>query len=128
MRYIDKIVLHCSDSDVPTHDNVQTIKEWHLARGFSDIGYHFYIDKRGKIHIGRPIEKSGAHLKGKNKTSVGICNGGKFNFTNRQLTATIKLVRMLKQFLPDASVHGHCEFSKKTCPNYDYKTLIIDKL
>ena len=37
-RRVDRIFLHCSASDVPAHDNVETIRKWHLDRGFDDIG------------------------------------------------------------------------------------------
>jgi len=51
-RRIDRVFLHCSASDVPAHDNVETIRAWHVARGFDDIGYHFLIHKNGDISRG----------------------------------------------------------------------------
>ena len=86
-RLINLIVLHCSDSDHPHHDNVETIRKWHTERGFTgpdgvegtedDIGYHFVITKDGTVHAGRPVEAVGAHVHGHNANSIGICLTGK---------------------------------------------------
>ena len=77
MRKIDRIVVHCS-ATTPTMDiGVGTIRGWHvLERGWSDVGYHFVITRDGEVQTGRPIERSGAHAKGFNKHSVGICYVG----------------------------------------------------
>ena len=128
MRYVDKIIIHCSDSDIESHDNIETIREWHLARGFSDCGYHFYIRKNGVIELGRPIEKAGAHCKGYNRASIGICLGGRHEFTEEQFTACRRIINMIIQFNPKMEIFGHCNFSTKTCPNFDYEKEIIDKL
>ena len=128
MRFIDKFILHCSASDVESHDNIKTIRHWHVdERGWSDVGYHFFIRKDGTLEVGRPIERIGAHAKGVNKTSIGVCLSGDKNFTELQMNATRKLYLMLLQFIPNLTIHGHCEFSTKTCPNFDYKYHIIDK-
>lgn len=65
-RRIDRVFVHCSASDVPEHDSVKTIEEWHLARGFTDIGYHFFIHKNGNVSPGRDIEKTPAAQRGHN--------------------------------------------------------------
>ncbi len=48
----------------------------HLARGFTDIGYHWYITRDGKIHKGRDEAKIGAHTTGQNSHSIGVCYCG----------------------------------------------------
>lgn len=73
MRKINKVILHCSDSDYANHDDIKVIKEWHLARKFNDVGYHYFIRKDGLIQKGRDITIIGAHCKGQNKSSIGIC-------------------------------------------------------
>ena len=42
-------------------------------RGTRDIGYHFVIQRNGEVDEGRPIEQTGAHVKGHNHDSIGIC-------------------------------------------------------
>ena len=71
----NKITIHHSASrDV----SANTIRRWHLKRGFSDIGYHFVIGKNGKLESGRPLTKTGEHVKGKNRRNVGVCLTGNF--------------------------------------------------
>ena len=76
MRKINKIIIHCAATN-PTMDiNAATINEWHLEKGWSGIGYHFFIKRDGQIELGRPLETSGAHTKGNNRNSIGICYNG----------------------------------------------------
>ena len=75
-RKIDKIIVHCSATK-PSHDiDVKEVDKWHKKRGWSGIGYHFFIKRGGQIEIGRSLEKQGAHTKGHNKSSIGICYAG----------------------------------------------------
>jgi len=59
--------------------SVDTIREWHIARGFSDIGYHYVINSWGDRFDGRQQSLIGAHAKGRNHDSIGICLMGNFN-------------------------------------------------
>ena len=142
MRKIEKIVIHCSDSEF---GNASLIREWHTKeRGWQDIGYHYVItngvleycrpyiaERDGAVEEGRPIETTGAHVKGHNKTSIGICLIGKMHFTGKQLydslpTLLCLLIPRYKLTIDD--VYGHTELdSKKTCPNFavgDIRTLL----
>jgi len=114
------IVLHCSDSPHGRGDNAQTIHEWHCARGWDGIGYHFVILEDGKIEAGRPTYWRGSHAKGHNN-KIGICMIGKNDFTFNQFTSQALLVeKLMKEFdIPMHAVIGHSTFSDKTCPNYD---------
>ena len=60
MRKINLIVIHCSDTYARMDIGVNEIRQWHLQRGFNDIGYHYVIRRDGAIEQGRPIEKPGA--------------------------------------------------------------------
>jgi len=133
-RIIDTIIIHCSDSNF---GNVEVIKEWHLKRGFENIGYHFVINnsypdyasyKEGKpkfecdgyIETGRNIKEKGAHVKNHNSRSVGICLIGKREFTGKQKESLKYLVRFLRSIYKINEIKGHCEYNKgKTCPNID---------
>ena len=44
MRKINKIIIHCSATPEQREVSVETIRKWHLQRGFNDIGYHYVID------------------------------------------------------------------------------------
>jgi len=120
MRKLSKMIIHCSDSDIKSHDNVETIREWHKQRGWKDVGYHFFIQKNGTIEKGRPIEVQGAHCAGQNKDSIGICLSGSKEFTNDQFISLGSLLQVLQLEFGDMSVHPHRQFNDtKTCPNFD---------
>ena len=129
MRSIDKIIVHCSATREGQHVTVQQIRQWHLQRNFADIGYHYVIYLDGTVHKGRPLEKAGAHCKGHNAYSIGICYVGgldrqgkpKDTRTAAQKAALLSLIRELRQRFPRASVHGHREFANKACPCFDAK-------
>lgn len=121
LKHIDKIILHCSDSDNPEHDNIATIKQWHLERKFSDCGYHFFIRSTGQIETGRALYKIGAHCIGQNLKSIGICLSGKTNFTEAQFKSAYQLIKgFMDRFnIPKDAVFPHNHFDKKkTCPNF----------
>ena len=123
MRKINRVFIHCSASDNPAHDDVSVIKQWHLARGFNDTGYHYYIKKDGTIQKGRPLSKTPAAQKGHNTGTIAICLGGLDHFTQAQFNALRELCNELdKKF--KVTFHGHREVSNKTCPNFDYRGIV----
>lgn len=125
LRHITKIIVHCSATPEGRDFTVDDIRRWHLEGGFSDIGYHYVVYRDGSVHPGRPEEVVGAHCKGQNSCSIGVCYVGgcaadgktpKDTRTEAQRTALRELVRRLQDKYPGASVHGHYEFAKKDCP------------
>ena len=77
MRTITLIIIHCSATPEGRRLDFETCRRDHIRhRGFTDIGYHFYITRDGEIHRGRPLEKVGAHCKNHNRHSIGICYEG----------------------------------------------------
>lgn len=127
-RKIDKIILHCAATPEGRDVKTETIKSWHVkGNGWSDIGYHFVIELDGAVKNGRPLHRSGAHTKGHNATSIGICYVGgidkdkkpKDTRTEAQRKAMDKLVDDLKMDHPTATIHGHNEFAAKACPSFD---------
>ena len=127
MRKINKIIVHCSDSDYSHHDDISVIRKWHTEeRGWKDVGYHFFIQASGNVQWGRPIEQAGAHVSGQNKDSIGICLHGKQKFTQQQFNSLKSLLfDLIRQFdLTTNDVYGHRDFDRhKTCPNFDVKTV-----
>ena len=127
-RKIDKIIIHCAATPEGRDVKMETIKSWHVkGNGWSDIGYHYVIELDGSVKAGRPLHRSGAHTKGHNATSIGICYVGgidkdkkpKDTRTEAQRKAMDQLVDELKMEHPTASVHGHNEFAAKACPSFD---------
>ena len=132
MRSINKIIIHCSATREGQNIPVSTIREWHMnGRGWSDIGYHFYIDLHGDIYKGRDIAKIGAHCKGQNRNSIGICYCGgveadgktpKDTRTEKQKDSLLAVIRTLKAMYPEATIHSHRDFANKACPSFDATT------
>lgn len=132
MRNINKIIIHCSATPEGRAVTVDTMRNWHKQRGFSDIGYHYVIGLDGSVYNGRNVELSGAHCLGHNRNSIGICYVGgcdknmnpKDTRTAAQEAALVKLIRSLKVRYPSATVHGHNEFAAKACPSFDVQKWI----
>ena len=128
MRKIEKIILHCAATPEGRDVKTETIRSWHMkGNGWSDIGYHFVIELDGTIHNGRPVERSGAHTKGYNSTSIGICYVGgmdknknaKDTRNEAQRKAMDELIDSLREVYKGATIHGHNEFAAKACPSFD---------
>lgn len=130
MRYIDKIIVHCSATPEGRDVSAATIDDWHKQRGWSGIGYHYVVSLDGTIEYGRDINKTGAHVKGQNKGSIGLCYVGgvdsdmnpKDTRTDEQKESLLLLIKTLKKMHPGAEVYGHRDFSTKACPSFDAKT------
>lgn len=127
-RKIKEIIVHCSATPEGKDYSVDTIRKWHLQRGFADIGYHYIIYRDGSIHTGRDESVIGAHCKGHNSNSIGVCYIGgvaadgktpKDTRTTEQKQSLVKLLKELKAKYPQASIHGHRDFSSKACPSFD---------
>lgn len=126
------IVVHCSATR-PTQDiGVKEIRQWHKAKGWSDIGYHLVIRRGGRVEKGRPIDQIGAHVAGHNSDSVGVCMVGgigdktfapESNFTKAQWASLNSVVADLVKKYPKAKVQGHRDFKgvAKACPCFDAK-------
>ena len=131
MRKIDKIIIHCTATPEGRNVSVKEVTQWHKARGFRTIGYHYLIGLDGKVQPGRPVEEVGAHCLGQNSRSIGVCYVGgidsaslkpKDTRTPEQRAALKKLVKELQARFPGSTVHGHCEFAAKACPCFDVAT------
>jgi hypothetical protein len=85
-------VVHHSDSDRATTTK-NDIDNWHRQRGFSQIGYYKVIEGTGKIQKGRPEFVMGAHAKGANLASLGVCVVGDFE-TEYPATSQILIMGM----------------------------------
>lgn len=133
MRDLNRIIFHCAGTRTDQSFSVNTVRKWHTdpkptGRGWSDIGYHYYIDLKGILHKGRPIERKGAHCKGHNDDSIGVCfEGGKNpdgSKWDKPKPTQLETARVLTGYLRSTynkglTIHGHYEFSSKSCPNFD---------
>ena len=126
-RKVTRVFLHCTASDLTKHDSAAAIRKMHLNRGWSDIGYHLFIRKNGKLENGRDLEKTPAAQKGHNTNSIAICLHGlkKDKFTSAQFDTLKNLcLEINRAYDGEISFHGHCEVSSKSCPVFDYRSVL----
>ncbi len=126
MRHINKLVIHCADTPKGVYFDVDDIRKWHtVERGWSDVGYHYIILLDGIIQKGREDATPGAHVKGHNKSSIGICYiggaDGEDTRTTAQKASLVHLISVLRRLYPDSMVMGHRDFKDvtKDCPCFN---------
>jgi hypothetical protein len=127
------VIVHCSDSpdypkDDPKFDSIgaKQINEWHIARGWIGLGYHHVIRQTGVVEVGRPETELGAHCKGHNQGSIGVCIVGKGEPTPEQKDALACLfIDIAKRWkIPVNKWFCHNQFDQnKTCPNASAETV-----
>lgn len=122
----DEIILHHAEAKSAS---VEEVNRWHLERGWTGIGYHFYIRKDGRIYRGRPEWAVGAHAQGHNSRSVGICVEGAYmteTMPKTQFDALVWLVREEMAKYPGAKVLRHRDVNSTDCPgtNYPWEALL----
>ena len=118
---IKLLVIHCSDTQNEKELEASDIHKMHLGFSWDGIGYHKVILRSGEIQNGRPEYWVGAHVKGKNDVSLGVCLIGRNHFTEKQYISLEKVLREWKNKYPNADILGHCDTGQtlKTCPNFN---------
>ena len=122
----DEIILHHAEAKSAS---VEEVNRWHLERGWTGIGYHFYIRKDGKVYRGRPEWAVGAHAQGHNSRAIGICVEGSYmteTMPQAQFDALVALVREEMAKYPGAKVLRHRDVNSTDCPgtNYPWEALL----
>ena len=126
-RPISRVFIHCSASDRPEHDNVATMRDWHKARGWSDVGYHYFIRKDGTLERGRSTELTPAAQAGHNTGTLAVCLHGldKAKFTVAQFSTLSAMCREINTaYDGKITFHGHNEVAAKACPVFDYRAVL----
>lgn len=135
MRLITMIVIHCSATRSNQDYSVQQLYHDHVeVNHWRFIGYHYYIRRNGKVEATRPLARIGAHAKGHNAFSIGICYEGGLDAeghfadtrTPAQKKAMAELIIRLKQQFPTiVQLVGHRDLPgvQKACPCFDATTL-----
>ena len=141
MRTINLIVVHCSATQGNRTLSPEALDLMHRRRGFNGVGYYFYIRKNDSTKTTREIERIGAHTKGHNLNSIGICYEGGLDCHGRpadtrtewQIHSMHVLVLTLLRDYPGCRVCGHRDLSPdlngngeiepeewvKACPCFD---------
>lgn len=146
MRKIDSIIIHCSATKTGLDFTATDIDRWHRERGFNGIGYHYVVRLDGTLEKGRDITLTGAHCKGWNERSIGICYIGGLDVsgnpadtrTNAQKRILYQLIMDLQREYGILQVLGHRDTSPdlngdgiiesyeyiKSCPCFDVKEFL----
>jgi len=117
---IHTIVIHCSATKAGRWIDAEDISAMHQARGWAMIGYHRVIRLDGSVEQGRPFNRRGAHVRGNNTNTVGICMIGGLDedgnptdtFTDQQYHALMAELINLRALFPNLrGICGHRDFS-----------------
>ena len=127
MREIRRAIVHCSYTPPSMDIGVSEIRAWHMARGWLDVGYHYVIRRNGVKEQGRRIAMVGAHAKGHNDDSIGIClvggsseaNEPDCNFTLKQYRQLNRLRKGLEATYGPLEWIGHRDVDNRACPTFD---------
>lgn len=141
MRAIDLIVVHCTATKEGRDVTVDELRRWHKRQGWADVGYHYVVYRDGTVAKGRPDSVMGAHVRGYNAHSIGVCYVGGLDYAGRpkdtrtdaQKASLITILKELKSKHPQAKICGHRDLSPdcnrdgritpdewlKACPCFD---------
>ena len=126
---IDKIILHHSASPME-RTTIHSIHRWHLQRGWLGCGYHYVIHEDGSIFQGRQLNVIGAHARGYNEHSIGICTVGNFEIELPTLCQQEALGKLLLHFINDKfrskclAIKRHKDVAATLCPGRNFTFFI----
>jgi len=133
----DFIIIHCAATKPSMDIGVAEIRRWHKARGFTDVGYHYIVRRNGNIEEGRRLDAVGAHARGYNDRSIGICcvggvdeSGKPADTRTEEQKHTLKnLIEELRDLYPHAQIVGHRDLPnvRKACPSFDVATWLQEE-
>jgi len=137
------LVVHCSATPPSLDIGAEEIRRWHVdGNHWSDIGYHGIIRRDGLFEAGRPYHRIGAHAKGWNSMSWGLCLVGgvseadhakaEANYTPEQYDTLFKTLRAWQELAPMAAVCGHRDLDSehqrlKACPSFDVRAFYLER-
>ena len=130
---VDVIVLHHSGSDA-YRTTIHSIHRCHLQRNWLGCGYHYVIHQDGSIFQGRPADTVGAHARGYNERSIGICVVGNFEIEYPTIYQQESLGKLLVYLINDKlqgqslSIKRHKDVTATLCPgkNFTYFIPVLD--
>lgn len=129
-------VVHHSDTpqcftELDCKRRVKNIQNYHMNHnGWDDIGYNFLIGGDGNVYEGRGADIVGAHVRGYNSVSLGICVIGNYQTaspTRKTLNALkniLDCMKRRKKLKSDYSLKGHRDLGRTTCPGRNLYNII----
>lgn len=130
-RAINEVIIHCSATPEGRDVSVATIRGWHKAQGWKDIGYHYVVMLDGSVEQGRPEAQIGSHVAGHNTGTLGVVYVGgvakdgktpKDTRTPAQKAALMATVKaLIAKYTTIKKVTGHNQYAAKACPSFDVR-------
>lgn len=130
-RQIKWLIVHCAFTKTSMDIDADVIDRWHRNKGWSGIGYNWFVKLDGTLENGRPLKKRAAAAIGLGANSKGfhVCYAGGMgkdgkpedNINPDQMFSILKLFRELKEIYPDIKIAGHNQFDAKACPCFDMR-------
>lgn len=115
MESVRYLVVHTEGSPSGAHGSLASIRRYHVvANGWEDVGYHYVIDREGRIHAGRSERFQGAGVAGFNRHALHVCvtgNADREAFNPPQLVALLEWIAdaRARHGVPLGNVLGHRE-------------------
>jgi hypothetical protein len=115
---------------VATAQHLEYVREYHRSRNFQDIGYHFAIDRAGRVWQLRSLAYQGQHVRYNNEHNIGIVVLGNFDLQGMTQAQKdrIKIFGAVvrKQYgLPISRVYTHQEIVSTVCPGHDMQPYMV---
>ena len=130
---VSYIIIHCSATREDRDYSVEQLKRDHLARGFIEVGYHYYVRTYDQVIPHRPLNQGGSHCRPFNRCSIGVCHEGGLDANGKpkdtrtilQRGSLMGLLLDLRRRFPKAVIRGHNEMPgaiPKACPCFKAST------
>jgi len=120
---VERIIIHHEAG----YNGFNGVNEYHRQKwNFKStlgyyIGYQYYIAKDGTVTQGRADNEEGAHTKGLNTGSIGICLEGNFDYDKPSVQQMISLKNLITRKMNEyaiapGNISGHRLWRKTSCP------------
>ncbi|MEW6545911.1 MAG: N-acetylmuramoyl-L-alanine amidase [Bacillota bacterium] len=122
---------HTLSAPAPPYREIRTIQEYHLSRGFYDIGYHFLVDRPSyvsgqDVYWGRETQPDGslslgAHARDHNQGNIGVAVLGNYEVEQPSPAQLQTLAALLAWLcfvwdIDPASIVPHSDLNPTSCP------------
>jgi len=121
------LIVHSSFTNSQTPVTLESIYAERVSEGYSDVGYHYLIDRDGKAHKGVPIDREGSHTPRFADRAIGVLMaGGKGsrgkpsdNYSKEQKHRLAIIIAALQVTYQDIKVLGAGEVLGGTSPHFE---------
>ena len=120
-------------TDLDARSRLEWIRNGHRGKGWSDIGYHYIVDRSGNVWQGRDVTRwQGAHVKNRNENNIGVMCMGNFMLQRPSAAQVDGLNRTVAQLqrvyrISTANVKTHKEWpgAQTLCPGTQLQSKVL---